>query len=352
MAGRLEITTHVTSLTCPRNLLFPDCDYCGTMLVDEATYVDGLRYQVSNDPLDGGHDSKGAGFTWVGLVNPSADEIDPYRCRFEIGSLAIEDALSGCQRPKLDVYEGQSCLVLKTVAYDPGNKRITVGDVSLIFAHDFVLSVRHGDAIRLHSCRVDLEDRPERLTIGPGVVVHEVVDRLVDQYLDVCHHLRHDVEVLEDMVFDDEIPVPATDLYFVKRELMEFRRAVLPLVEPLQRILTGVVPGIDRSLLVQFSDVLDHLRRVIDEVESQNELMSTALQANLTLIQVQQNADMRRISAWVGIGAVPTMVAGIYGMNFDYMPELGWRFGYFAVIGVLGLICSGLFLLFRKYRWL
>jgi magnesium transporter len=153
-------------------------------------------------------------------------------------------------------------------------------------------------------------------------------------------------------VFDDEIPVPATQLYFVKRELMDFRRAALPLVEPLQRILSGSVPGISRQFLPQFSDVLDHLRRVIDEVEALNELMSAALQANLTLIQVQQNSDMRRISAWVGIGAVPTMVAGIYGMNFEHMPELNWEYGYFIVLALLGLISGGLFLLFRKYRWL
>jgi len=330
----------------------PRVAYAQGVLVDEATYVGGVRHVVSDNPLDGGHDKNGNGFTWVGLVDPSAVEIDPYRHRFDIDALAIEDALSGCQRPKLDVYASQSCLVLKTVAYDPTKKRITVGDVSLMFAHDFVLSVRHGDAIRLHSCRVDLEEHPERLGAGPGAVVHEVVDRLVDQYVDVCHHLRGDVEVLEDKVFDDEIPVPATELYFVKRELMEFRRAVLPLVDPLERIITGTVPGISRTQLAQFSDILDHLKRVIDEVESQNELMSAALQANLTLIQVQQNADMRRISAWVGIGAVPTMVAGIYGMNFEHIPELQWRYGYFLVVGALGLVSGGLFLLFRKYRWL
>lgn len=322
------------------------------MLVDEATYVDGQRIGVDSAGGHGGHDASGQGFTWVGLVDPSLREIQPYARRFNIADLAVEDALSGRQRPKLDLYDDHACLVLKAVSYAESTKSISVGDVTLLFAHDFVLSVRHGDALRLHSCRRDLEAEPTRLMSGTSAVLHEIVDRLVDQYVDVCDHLRADVEHLEDQVFDDEIPVPATDLYFVKRELMEFRRAALPLVEPLQRIVSGSVPGISRQFLPQFSDVLDHLRRVIDEVEALNELMSAALQANLTLIQVQQNSDMRRISAWVGIGAVPTMVAGIYGMNFEHMPELNWEYGYFIVLAALGMISGGLFLLFRKYRWL
>lgn len=326
--------------------------YCRVMLVDEATYVEGQRTAVDSVEGQGGHDPHGRGFTWIGLVDPSLREIQPYARRFKIDDLAVEDALSGRQRPKLDLYDDHACLVLKAVSYAESTKSISVGDVTLLFAHDFVLSVRHGDAIRLHSCRRDLESEPSRLASGTSAVLHEIVDRLVDQYVDVCDHLRADVEHLEDQVFDDEIPVPATELYFVKRELMEFRRAALPLVEPLQKILSGSVPGISRQFLPQFSDVFDHLRRVIDEVEALNELMSAALQANLTLIQVQQNADMRRISAWVGIGAVPTMVAGIYGMNFEHMPELTWRYGYFVVLAGLGAISGGLFLLFRKYRWL
>ena len=322
------------------------------MLVDEATYVDGQRIAVDTAGSIGGHNHDGRGFTWIGLVDPSPREIQPYARRFKIDDLAVEDALSGRQRPKLDLYDDQACLVLKAVSYAESTKSISVGDVTLLFTHDFVLSVRHGDAIRLHSCRRDLESEPSRLASGTSAVIHDIVDRLVDQYVDVCDHLRADVERLEDQVFDDELPVPATELYFVKRELTEFRRAALPLVEPLQKIISGSVPGISRQFLPQFSDVLDHLRRVIDEVEALNELMSAALQANLTLIQVQQNADMRRISAWVGIGAVPTMVAGIYGMNFKNIPELDWRYGYFVVLVILGMISAGLFKLFRKYRWL
>lgn len=335
-----------------RHLLFTWPKYSLIVLIDEATYVSGVRHELTASDSRGGHDSSGEGFTWVGLVDPTPREISPYGVRFGVSDLAIEDALSGRQRPKLDVYDNQSCVVLKAVAYSESTKSISVGDVTIMFAHDFVLTVRHGNAIRLNSCRRDLEAHPERLEGGPTVVLHEIIDRLVDQYVDVCDHLRLDVEALEDKVFDDEVPVPATDLYFVKRELMEFRRAALPLVEPMERLVSGVIPGVSRSYLAQFSDVLDHLRRVIDEVEALNELMTAALQANLTLIQVQQNSDMRRISAWVGIGAVPTMVAGVYGMNFENIPELTWRYGYFVVVGVLAGISIGLFLLFRKYRWL
>jgi len=194
--------------------------------------------------------------------------------------------------------------VLKTVNYDTNTERLVLGDLTIMFSSNFVLTVRHGEAMPLRSIRADLENHPSKLASGPTAVLHELVDRLVDQYVTVCAHLAEDVDQIEDSVFDDETPAAATQLYFVKRELIEFRRAVLPLVQPID------------------------------------------------LIQTQQNADMRKISAWVGIGAVPTMVAGIYGMNFKYLPELEWRYGYFVVVGALVVVCGVLFRLFHKYNWL
>jgi len=161
-----------------------------------------------------------------------------------------------------------------------------------------------------------------------------------------------DVEQLEDSVFDDEVPSPASRLYFVKREVIEFRRAVLPLVAPLTKLAEGEVRNIDPKYAARFADVRDHLLKVIDEIEFMNDLIDAALHANAALIQVNQNGDMRKISAWVGIGAVPTMVAGIYGMNFEHMPELGWKFGYPLVLLVLAVVCGQLFRTFRRNRWL
>ena len=170
--------------------------------------------------------------------------------------------------------------------------------------------------------------------------------------MDVSAHLLEDVEQLEDSVFDDEVPSPASRLYFVKREVIEFRRAVLPLVAPLSKLAEGKVRNIDPKYSARFADVRDHLLKVMDEIEFMNDLIDAALHANAALIQVNQNEDMRKISAWVGIGAVPTMVAGIYGMNFEHMPELGLKFGYPLVLVGLAIVCGLLFRTFRRNRWL
>ncbi len=321
--------------------------YGARMLVDDARYVGGERRADRERPATGD-----SGFEWVGLVDPSRDELAAWARRLGLDDLAVDDAMSGCQRPHLDLHHAHACLVLKTVAYDRGSRRITVGDLSVMWNEEFVLTVRHGDALPVRTIRAELESDPTRLRRGPTAVVHGLVRRLVEQYLDVAARLGEDVARLEDIVFDDEVPVTGNDLYLVKREIIEFRRAVQPLVEPLGRLATGGGAWIGESDRARFADALDQLRRVVDEAESLNELLTAALQANLTLVQVKQNADMRRISAWVGIGAVPTMVAGIYGMNFAYMPELGWRYGYLLVVGGLGVVCTALFLLFRRYRWL
>ena len=315
------------------------------MLVDEAKYLDGKRVhgEVQNS------DSQ---FTWVGLVDASESELKIFQNRFHLNPLAVEDALSNTQRPKLDQYREHSLLLLKTIAYDLKTEKIVVGDITIFFAKSFLLTVRHGDVIPLGTIRADLENHPDRLALGTIAVLHEIVDRLVDQYLLVCASLDEDVNQIEDAVFDDDQPAPASDLYFVKRELIEFRRAVMPLLQPIDQIVSGKVNGVGAEWTELFSDIRDHLLKVIDEVGSMNEIMDAALHANSALVQTQQNSDMRKISAWIGIGAVPTMIAGIYGMNFDYLPELEWRYGYFVVVGALVVVCSVLFRLFHKYKWL
>ena len=313
------------------------------MLVDSAVYINGVRC----DEVE-----PGSGFTWVGLLDPKVDEMQDYQQKYSLHSLAVEDAVLGRQRPKIDVYPRHSFLILKTVMYDLTTSRIVLGDIGVFINEKLIVIVRHGDAIPMRSIRADLEKHPDRLKEGTTAVLHEVLDRLVDQYLDVAWNLQEDVERLEDMVFDDEIPAPSARLYTVKRELLEFRRAVDPLIEPLNRLASSEVPHIDPQFAPQFADVRDHLMKAIDDVNTMNDLMDAALHANLALIQVQQNVDMRKISAWVGIGAVPTMVAGIYGMNFENLPELQWKYGYYVVLGALAAVSAGLFRLFRKNNWL
>ena len=315
------------------------------MLIDQARYRSGKRLHVDEVAQPGD-------FVWVGLAEARPAEMDILAEDYLLNQLAVEDTLSGKQRPKLDEYSQHLFLLLKTVAYDSNTERVKLGDVSLFVAPEFVIAVRHGDAMPLKSVRAELESHPEKLSFGPTAVVHEIVDRLVDQYLEVSARLQEDVEQLEDAVFDDEIPSPASRLYFVKREVIEFRRAVLPLVQPLTKLAQGDVEFIDPEFAMQFADVRDHLLKVMDEVEFMNDLIDAALHANSALIQVKQNEDMRKITAWVAIGAVPTMVAGIYGMNFDHMPELRWTYGYPAVLIGLGVVCGLLYRKFHRVNWL
>lgn len=315
------------------------------MLVDEATYLGGKRLHESCDNVE-------QAFTWIGLIDPTDTELKIYQNRFSLNPLAIEDALSIKQRPKLDHYHEHSVLILKTINYDTAIERLILGELTIMFSNIFILTVRHGDAMPLRSIRADLENHPQRLAGGTTAVLHELVDRLVDQYVTVCSHLTEDVNQIEDDVFDDDEPASAAKLYFVKRELIEFRRAIMPLLKPIELLAAGKALHVNPDSAPNFSDVRDHLLKVVDEVEKLNELIDAALHANVALVQTQQNADMRKISAYVGIGAVPTMVAGIYGMNFKYLPELEWRYGYFIVLGALAVVSALLYRLFRKNDWL
>jgi magnesium transporter len=315
------------------------------VLIDQARYRSGNRINFDEAQIDGD-------FVWIGLSEARPAELERLAEDYALDPLAVEDTLSGKQRPKLDEYSEHTFLLLKTVAYDTQSERVVLGDVSLYVSAAFVIAVRHGEALPLKSVRDQLEANPKKLADGSTSVVHEIVDRLVDQYMDVSSHLLEDVEQLEDSVFDDEVPSPASRLYFVKREVIEFRRAVLPLVAPLSKLAEGKVRNIDSKYSARFADVRDHLLKVMDEIEFMNDLIDAALHANAALIQVNQNGDMRKISAWVGIGAVPTMVAGIYGMNFEHMPELGWKFGYPLVLVGLAIVCGQLFRTFRRNRWL
>jgi magnesium transporter len=319
------------------------------VLVEDVTYVSGRRSNGDREPAQTSPDTS---FEWLGFVEPSEDELIPHASRLGIDPLAIEDALSSSQRAKIDRFATHTCILIKTITYDDSRRRIDVGDATLIFSESFILSVRHGRILPLRDVRQHLEQSPDRLAVGPGAVVHEYLDRVVDQYMVVVDDLQRDLMEIEDAAFGDSAALPTGRAYLVKREILECRRAVIPLIDALHVVLQGDVPGIAGSLRNQFKDVYDHLRKVVDDVERLNELVDAALAACLNLAQVQQNADMRRISAWVGLAAVPTMVAGIYGMNFSYMPELQVRWAYFTVMGGTALFSLFLFVYFRRRKWL
>ena len=291
-------------------------------------------------------------FVWIGLHEPTEDEFDSVRREFDLHELAVEDAIHAHQRPKLEVYGETLFIVLKTARYVDAQEVVEFGEILIFIGEGFIITVRHGEGTDLHKVRLDVERRPERLRRGPGAVLHAIVDTVVDDYVPALEGLEQDVAEVEEQVFASGRENPAERIYGLKREVLEFIRAAAPLVEPAGRLARGQYELIDPEVQAYFGDVTDHLIRVRDQLESFSDLLTSVLQANLAQVTVRQNSDMRRISAWVAIIAVPTMIAGIYGMNFEHMPELGWTFGYPLVVAVMVAACSGLYVYFKKVGWL
>ncbi|MGN6576726.1 MAG: magnesium/cobalt transporter CorA [Nocardioides sp.] len=326
------------------------------MIVDSALYRGGVRV-----PLDCPKDDLAAvrasvqepgDFVWVGLHEPVEGELTSVADIFALHPLAVEDALHAHQRPKLERYDDGIFLVLKTLWYVDENDAVETGEINLFVGRDFVISVRHGEGTELHTARTDLEQQTAVLGHGPSAVLYAICDRVVDSYEEVGRALEIDVDEVEASVFSTERTHDSRRIYVLKRELAEMRRAVNPLKEPMKRFATGSVPTVTQESAPFFRDVADHLIRVSETIETLDALLSTAFDAHLARIQVEQNEDMRKISAWVAIAAAGTLVAGIYGMNFQDMPELGWELGYPFALGLM--VVSGLVLyrLFKKSGWL
>ena len=295
---------------------------------------------------------KAAPFVWIGLVEPSLDEIDSVRREFDLHELAVEDAVHAHQRPKLEVYGDTIFIVLKTARYVDPEEVVEIGELLVFLAADHVITVRHGTASPLDSVRAELEADPARLAMGPGAVLHAIIDRVVDDYAPAIDGLSGDIDEVEDEVFAAGRSNPAGRIYGLQREVLQFRRATAPLVEPVQRLAQGHYALVDGDVKTYFRDVNDHLIRTRDQLDAMRDLLTSVLQANLTQVGVRQNEDMRKISAWIAIAAVPTMIAAIYGMNFEHMPELGWTFGYPLVLAVMAGLCTFLFRRFKRAGWL
>jgi magnesium transporter len=326
------------------------------MIVDCALYRDGVRV-----PLDVTGDDLGAvrsvqrqpgDFVWVGLHEPEQKELDRVTELFDLHPLAVEDALHAHQRPKLERYDDALFLVLKTLWYVDELDAVETGEVNLFLGADYVVSVRHGEGTELSSARQDLERRQNVLCEGPAAVVYVICDRVVDAYAEVARALEVDVDEIEESVFSTKRSDDSARIYVLKRELAEMRRAVGPLKEPMNRYASGQIPGVPPDAQPFFRDVHDHLARVSEVIETLDALLSAAFDAHLARISVQQNDDMRKISAWVAIAAVNTLVAGVYGMNFEHMPELAWRYGYYAALAVMVAASVLLYRLFKKSGWL
>ncbi|GEB57930.1 magnesium transport protein CorA [Streptomyces gardneri] len=327
------------------------------MIVDSAIYRDGRRTQGPADLSDALDEARvtGDAFLWVGLHEPSEAEFAHVASEFALHPLAVEDALKAHQRPKLEVYDDSLFVVLKPVVYEPESDRVSSGELMVFIGDCFVVTVRHGEGAALAAVRKRLEAEPAVLRHGPTAVLYAVSDAVVDHYLEVAGELQVDLEELEADVFAPTGGNPsntAERIYTAKRQVLEFRRASGPLAGPLARLTTGSVPFVNEHAQPFFRDVNDHLLRSNEQVEGLDRLLSDVLSAHLAQMGVRQNDDMRKISAWAAMAAVPTMIAGIYGMNFDHMPELGWTWSYPALIVLMAGIVTGLYRLFKRRGWL
>jgi len=333
----------------------PGTEPIGSAIVDCALYERGTR-RAGPVEMETALREAGAcedGFVWIGLHDPSAEAVEAVGRHFELHPLAVEDAVHAHQRAKLEVYDGTLFVVLKTVRYVDSEELVEIGEVMVFLGECFVVTVRHGEGSPLGEVRGDLEAHPDLLAIGPSSVLYGVADRVVDDYAVVIERFALDIEDAEAEVFSDDSNNPAQRIYRLKREMLEFRRAVSPLLRPMEQLATRQTGlPLDPRTGDYFRDVHDHLIRDSERIASFDELLTGVLQANLAQLTLRDNRDMRRISAWVAIIAVPTMVVGIYGMNFEHMPELQWRYGYPLVLLMVLALCGALYRRFKRSGWL
>ena len=323
------------------------------MIVDYALYQNGYRFKEPSNlgELISKAKSEG-GFVWLGLAEPTEAEFNKVIGDFGFHPLAIEDAVMAHQRPKYEEFPDVQVLVLKTVFYEDKGSQVTTGEIFIFIGDHFVVVVRHGNGAPLVNTRHQLENDPSQMAKGPYAVVHAILDHVIDCYIDISIELETDVNQAEAKVFSESRVSASQEIYLLKREVIEFRHAIDPLLSPLQQIASIGARHVPAELTPFFRDTLDHLSRASDAASGLDSLLQSALQAEIAQVQLQQNEDMRKITSYVALASVPTMVAGIYGMNFDTMPELRWQFGYPLVLGSLLLVTAFLYRKFKKSGWL
>ncbi len=321
-------------------------------IVGQAAYRDGKAVDFAGSFEELSEACENGEFVWVGLKDPSDQELRSAMRAFGIHPLAIEDAQVTHERPKVDVFGDTLTLVLRPARYDHATETVELGQITIMCSPNHILVVRHGEAVPLDTLRARMESKPGWLANGPGAVLHAILDTVVEAYLPVLDGIDDDIGEVEAEVFANTLSTPTQRIYVLKREVLEFRKAVFPLESVMETLTRTEHPVLNDELRRYFGDTEDDLKKVVDQIHTENELLTSALEANLTQVGIRQNEDMRKMSAWIAILAVPTMIAGIYGMNFKHMPELETRFGYFVVIGFIAVVCATLYYKFRKAGWL
>ncbi len=322
------------------------------MIVNCAVYDRGCRREGDLPLQQAGEAARGPDtFVWLGVAEPSAEEFHAIAAEFDLHELAVEDAIKAHQLPKVEMYGETMLVVVKTTHYVDTHEVVELGELVIFVHRSFIIVVRHGHG-PLTAVRARMERRTDLLAHGPGAVLYAILDHVVDGYETAAHAVDVDIQEVESDVFSPDITNPAQRIYKLEREVLAFYGAVAPLAEPLNALARGHYELIPEPMNDYFRDVSDHLQRASRRITAFRELLTSALQANLTQVSVRQNEDMRKISAWVAILAVPTMIAGIYGMNFDHMPELHERYGYPVVLGVIVIACLLLYRRFKRSGWL
>ncbi len=326
----------------------------GTMdgvIIDCAIYRRGHREDTSHEPDDLAEViaelADTDDFLWIGLYEPSLEELTRIAEPLKLHPLAIEDAVEAHQRPKVERYDDHLFMSLKTVTYT--NDNIETAEINAFLGQRYLVTVRHGEGHDLRDVRKRAESDEHELEHGAIAALYAVVDSVVDEYEDVAAELETDVQEVEESVFSIVRTSDSSRIYRLKRETLEFRRAVMPLREPVQRFALGAMP---EDAQPYFRDIADHLSRVSESIDATDKLLDNALSAHLAQLSIQQNDDMRKLTAGAALFAIPTAIAGVYGMNFEHMPELTWTFGYPLVLGLTAVLCAYVYVRFKRSGWL
>jgi magnesium transporter len=320
-------------------------------VVASSVYAQGKR--IADVPIDetGAWAERAGHVVWIGLFEPSADLLHRVQTQLHLHPLAIEDAGKPHQQPKIEQYGEALFIVARTAQILEG--RVAFGETHLFVGKGYVVSVRHGASASYATVRERCESCPTVLSRGEDYILYAILDFIVDNYAPVLEEINKEVEAIEDSIFKKTLQHAAVDrLYVLRRELLRLRNAAAPLLDVCQRLEHADVLPIDASMQPHFRDVTDHVRRVKEEIDTLREVLAFAFEASLMTGQMAQTEITRQLAAWAAILAVPTAVAGIYGMNFKHMPELEWQYGYFVVVVGIVAVCVALYTWFRRHDWL
>jgi magnesium transporter len=322
------------------------------MLVNSIVYQDGRKLGDIDKSEISDYVAKNDCFVWVALKDPDDAELEEMQREFNLHPLAVEDARHGHQRPKIEEYG--DCLFAVVHTIETEGEDLEQGEVDIFVGKNYVLSVRNHTTKGFSDVRARCEREPELLRIGAGFVFYALIDAMVDRYFPVRDMLEGRLERVEQQIFRGQNSARENieSLYALKQQLMTLKHAVDPLIESVGKLFGGRVPHVVTGTQDYFRDVYDHLIRVDQSIDGLREMVATAIQVNFALISLQENETTKRLAAYAALVAVPTMIAGIYGMNFQHMPELAWRFGYPLALGIMGTLDAYLFYRFRKSGWL